>query len=109
MSRLVNAMCWDIDVPEYRFRGVSWLWPVALGRSILCMRNMDELIKKIKKTVDSHRLEQEGEYARYLWQNEAGNRKMGLNEYGCADAANILYTINDFVEEPEKRQAWVKT
>ena len=73
------------------------------------MRNIDELIGKIKKTVDSHRLENEGEYARYLWQNEAGDRKMGLNEYGCADAANILYTINDFVEEPEKRKGWIQT
>ncbi len=73
------------------------------------MRNIDELIEKIYKTVETHRLENEGEYARYLWQNEKNDRKMGLNEYGCADAANILYIINRFIEEPEKRKGWVTT
>ena len=73
------------------------------------MRNIDELIGRIKKTVENHRLDNEGEYARYLWQDETNSRKMGLNEYGCADAANILYTINSFIEEPEKREKWVKT
>ena len=73
------------------------------------MRNIDELIGRIRETVETHRLENEGEYCRWLWQNEAKPRKLGLNEYGCADAANILYTINDFVEEPEKRAGWIRT
>ena len=50
-----------------------------------------ELIDNIKDTVESHKLENEGEYARYLWQNPENTRKMGLNEYGCADAVNILF------------------
>ena len=33
---------------------------------------------------------------------------MGVNEYGCADAANILYTIGNFEREPEKRAEWVR-
>ena len=57
--------------------------------------NIDELLDKIKKTVDKHYLGN-GAYARYLWQNAAGNRKMGINEYGCADAMNILYMLGDF-------------
>lgn len=65
------------------------------------------LISKIKTTVDLHRLENEGEYARWLWQNEEQNRRLGINEYGCADAANILYTIGEFVREPEKRAKWI--
>lgn len=69
--------------------------------------NIDRLIEKIRRTVESHRLE-EGVYARWIWQNEAGNRELGINEYGCADAANILYSIGDFPQEPEKRAAWVK-
>ena len=59
------------------------------------MRNIDALIGKIKKTVDSHYLGN-GAYARYLWQNAKGTRKMGINEYGCADAMNILYSICEF-------------
>ena len=67
------------------------------------MRNIDGLIKKIKDVVDKHYLGN-GEYARYLWQSEKGDRKMGVNEYGCADAMNILYTINAFPRGEERDQ-----
>ena len=72
------------------------------------MPNIQELIDIIKKTVETHKLENEGEYARYLWQNEKNDRKMGLNEYGCADAVNIMYTINDFPRDIEVRNSHVK-
>ena len=61
--------------------------------------NIDGLIAKIQGIVDRHKLA-EGTYSRYLWQNAEGTRKMGVNEYGCADAANILYTIGNFEREP---------
>ena len=57
------------------------------------MINYDSLIAKIKKVVDSHYLG-DGGYSRYLRQSIDGKRKMGINEYGCADAINILYSIN---------------
>ena len=44
--------------------------------------NIDNIIKKMSDTVKSHRLENEGEYTRWLWQNDAKNRKLGINEYG---------------------------
>ena len=59
------------------------------------MINLDSLIEKIHGVVKSHYLG-DGAYARYLWQNSNGTRKMGINEYGCADAMNILYMINQF-------------
>lgn len=71
------------------------------------MRNIDGLIKKISKIVENHKIS-EGRYSRYIWNNENGDRKMGINEYGCADAANILYTIGEFEGDPEKRAEWVK-
>lgn len=67
---------------------------------------IDGLIKRIEKSVTAHKLAP-GCYARYLWNNEAGTRKMGRNEYGCADAANILYTIGAFPTDPEERAAFV--
>ena len=70
--------------------------------------NIDGLIGKIYKTVEKHRLS-EGVYARWMWQNEKGSRELGINEYGCADAANILYTIGAFPRDPEKRAKWVET
>ncbi len=72
-------------------------------------RNIDELIGRIKETVDNHRLEKEGDYARWLWQDKAGGRNLGINEYGCADAANILYTINEFIVDPQKRACWINS
>lgn len=70
--------------------------------------NIDMIVAKVRDTVETHKLA-EGEYCRYLWQDETGSRKMGVNEYGCADAANILYTIGEFERNPEKRACWVKT
>ena len=64
--------------------------------------NIDGLIGKLYATVKNHELGN-GEFARWLWQNEKGNRKLGANEYGCADAANILYTIGRF-PTGEKRE-----
>ena len=69
--------------------------------------NIDHIIEKIYRTVQSHRLE-EGVYCRWLWQDENNSRQLGINEYGCADAANILYTIGRFEGDPEKRALWVK-
>lgn len=73
-------------------------------------QNMDinGLIEKIHHIVDNHRLA-EGQYARYLWQDEKKSRKMGVNEYGCADAANILYTIGVFPGDPDERARWTET
>ena len=70
--------------------------------------NIDAIVEKVYRTVQSHRLS-EGAYSRYLWQDAGNTRKMGVNEYGCADAANILYTIGRFEGDPEKRACWVKT
>ena len=67
------------------------------------MMNIDSLTEKISRVVASHDLG-DGKYARWIWQNKAGNRELGNNEYGCADAANILYSIGQF-PTGEKREA----
>ncbi|MBQ7900556.1 MAG: hypothetical protein IJ365_01150 [Clostridia bacterium] len=73
----------------------------------MIVRNIDELIKTISTIVEKHKIS-EGRYSRYLWNNEKVNRKMGINEYGCADAANILYSIGEFEGDPAKRAEWIK-
>ncbi len=70
--------------------------------------NIDNIVKKAFDTVKSHRLENEGEYTRWLWQNDAGSRKIGISEYGCADAINILYTIGEFPSTEESRKAHIE-
>lgn len=68
---------------------------------------LDPLIKKIADCVERHRLSV-GCYARWLWQNSKNNRNLARNEYGCADAANILYTIGRFPADPAERAEWVR-
>lgn len=68
------------------------------------------LINEIRKCVRRHELDIKGAYCRWLWEGgiwgDGGEpRELGKNEYGCADAANILYTINDFYCDEDTRQA----
>lgn len=73
------------------------------------MRDISKIIQNAKQVIDAHSLGETGAYCRWLWQNEAGNRELGINEYGCADAANILYMIGAFPSDPAERAGWVKT
>lgn len=68
--------------------------------------NLDSFIAQTLQCVQKHNLGKPGEYARWLW---GENRNLGLNEYGCADAANILYSIGSFPSAPEERAAWIQT
>ena len=70
-------------------------------------KNIQPLIDDITKTVELHYLGS-GKYARFLHQNDLANRKMGNNEYGCADAANILYSIGSFDRNPVTRAEKIK-
>ena len=69
--------------------------------------NIDNIVKNVYDTVMSHQLE-EGVFARWIWQDENNSRELGINEYGCADAANLLYTIGEFPTDPDVRDKWVK-
>lgn len=71
--------------------------------------SIDGLLDHIRCSIKEHQLGEAGRYARWLWQDENHSRQLGLNEYGCADAANILYTIGDFIAGPEERGKWIHT
>ncbi|MCK6555861.1 hypothetical protein L6Q96_14990 [Candidatus Binatia bacterium] len=66
-----------------------------------------DLISRVEAIVAAHAVGDTGAYARWLWQDESGSRQLGINEYGCADAANVLYTIGGFPEVGD-RPAWVR-
>lgn len=72
------------------------------------MRNIQGLVDIIYETVKNHKLEKDGEYTRWLWQDENNSRVLGKSEYGCADAANILYTINEFPKDRKERDGFVQ-
>ena len=70
-------------------------------------KDVNELIRRIRHVVNTHELST-GEYARWIWQPEGANdRDLGINAYGCADAANILYTIGDFPSDSTEREKWI--
>ena len=69
--------------------------------------NLDGLVKKAEDTVASHKIGK-GDYARWLWQNQKGDRELGSNPYGLADAANILYITGSFPQDDEERAEFVK-
>ncbi|HEX2948709.1 MAG TPA: hypothetical protein VHV83_03935, partial [Armatimonadota bacterium] len=73
------------------------------------MIDLRELIDTVKATVHAHQLDGAGTYSRWLWQNSAKDRDLALNPYGCADAANIYYTIGQFPAVPTERAAWIST
>ena len=73
------------------------------------MIDLCALIDSIETVVASHKLDKTGTYRRWNASHEHPQRDPGLNPYGCADAANILYTINRFPRQPAERHAWVET
>lgn len=66
-------------------------------------------IASAERIVAAHALGSPGAYRRWCVQDEDGSRDMGINPYGCADAANILYTIGRFPGDAEERTAWIET
>lgn len=70
------------------------------------MYDITPLIKQISETVKKHRLDVPGAYCRRLWQNDDNPEMLGINEYGCADAINILYTITEMPSETD-REAYI--
>ena len=69
-------------------------------------RNIDNIVAMAERSVKDHCLGL-GKYQRWRWQNDKGDRNLGSSEYGCADAANILYTIGKFPRDLETRAACV--
>lgn len=72
------------------------------------MHDLRPFIRSVETIVQRHALENPGEYTRWLTQNESGNRDLGSTPYGCANAANILYTIDALPDAPHERQAMIQ-
>lgn len=64
--------------------------------------NIDPIVTKIRRCVRKHELGA-GAYARYTRPNEEKGQTLAINPYGCADAANLLYTIGDFERDSQRR------
>ena len=69
------------------------------------MFDLRPLIARVEETLQRHRTPATGVYNR--WTGDDNPTYDGVNPYGVADAANILYTIGQFPREPAQRAAWI--
>lgn len=63
--------------------------------------NLHKIMTKVMTSVADHSLGQPGQYRR-----APGG---ALDPYGCADAANIFYSVGRFPADPTERAQWVAT
>ncbi len=73
------------------------------------MRDIGGFVAAVREIVARHELDKPGAYRRWTRQIPGQHRDLDLNPYGCADAANILYTIGYFPQDPDERRLWVST
>ncbi len=66
------------------------------------MHDLRHFIRDVERIVKRHRLDNPGEYTRWLTQDAKGSRNLGSTPYGCANAVNILYTIGSLPEGEER-------
>ncbi len=64
-------------------------------------------VDDVERAIARHALGPPGAYRRWERQDAAGARDLGCNPYGCADAANLLYTIGRFPRDRGQREAWI--
>jgi hypothetical protein len=69
------------------------------------MIDLRGLIANVERSIATCALGPPGTYRR--WPEGAGDSD--LNPYGCADAANLLYTIGRFPRDPAERRGWIET
>lgn len=69
--------------------------------------NLNPIIEGIISVVKSHEISV-GQYSRWIWQKEGEERDLGVTAFGCADATNILYTLNRLPKEASVREKWIK-
>ena len=72
------------------------------------MYDLRPFILEIKKIVERHYLGAPGKYTRWITQDEKSSRDLGSTPYGCANAANILYTINELPTDSKEKEEFVK-
>jgi hypothetical protein len=72
------------------------------------MLDITKIIDNAYAVVKNHEMETPGQFRRWNWQDPGSSRDLGVNEYGCADASNILYMIGRFPSQPQERAMYIK-
>jgi hypothetical protein len=72
--------------------------------------DLSPFLRAVEVIVARHALGPTGAYARYTRpgvDERGAARELGENPYGCADAANLLYTLGALPGDPAVRAGWV--
>jgi hypothetical protein len=72
------------------------------------MFDIRDFLKEARKVVSAHAGTDPGDYHRVLNPGPEKSIKTGVTAYGCADAACILYTIDELQPETDEREAWIE-
>jgi hypothetical protein len=68
--------------------------------------DLEPWLATLREIVAAHRLPESGAWRR--WRTPAEGRSSGVDPYGCADAANLLYTLGELPRNPEERFAAIE-
>ncbi len=71
------------------------------------MLDLRPILESVDAILARHALGAPGAYARWTLPHERRERHFGLDPYGCADAANLLYTRGRLPRE--ERETWIAT
>jgi hypothetical protein len=66
------------------------------------VHDLSHFVEACLAILERHALDEPGAYRRFT-------RDLGRNPYGCADAANILFTLGRLPRDPDVRAGWVAT
>lgn len=67
-----------------------------------------DIVAEVRRVVCAHAGQTPGSYHRILKPTQGKNSKTGVTAYGCADAACILYTLDELPPDQARRAAWIK-
>ena len=72
------------------------------------MFDIRDIVEQARNVVCAHTGTIPGEHHRILKPTQDKGSKTGVTAYGCADAACILYTLDDLPTDAIERQAWIE-
>lgn len=67
------------------------------------------VLTRVDRALARHALGPRGAFCRFTRRGPNGDRATGLDPYGCADAANLLWSLDRFPTDPAERSDFVET
>jgi predicted dehydrogenase len=86
---------------------VSCCRPFARASEPMKQFDIRDILSEARKVVCAHAGTAPGEYHRILKPTKDMGSRTGVTAYGCADAACILYTLDELPVDAAERQAWI--